>query len=293
MKASVFEGVCTALVTPFRDGSVDLETFDLLLERQIANGVSAVCVCGTTGESATLHDEEKLTLIERAVKTCDGRMTVIAGTGSNDTSHAIALSKAACDAGADAVLVVTPYYNKATENGLIAHYTAVADAVEKPVILYNVPSRTGVHIPLSVYRVLQHHPRIVGVKEASGDVAYATQILTETEELTLWSGNDDLIVPLTAIGGKGVISVLSNLCPSETEAICKACRDGDYEAAAARQREMTDLIGALFCEVNPIPIKTAMSMLGYPVGTARLPLCEMSDKNLQILKSTMKKHGLI
>ena len=294
MREPIFTGVCTALVTPMRQDGVN---YDGLLEhfgRQIDSGVDAVCVCGTTGEAATLSDGEKYEIIARTVRYCKGKVPVIAGTGSNDTAHAVAMSRMADAMGVDAVLAVTPYYNKATPDGLTAHFIAIADAVACPVILYNVPSRTGVTIPLDVYWKLQEHPRIAGVKEASGDISYGSRILSETaDDFYLWSGNDDQTVPLLSLGAKGVISVLSNLCPDAVCGMTRACFSGAFDEAAETQLSFLDLIGALFAEVNPIPIKTAMNLLGMDVGTARLPLCEMSAPALERLKSAMRAHGLL
>ena len=294
MKELLFSGVCTALITPFSENGVDFETLEKLLEHQIANGIKAVCVCGTTGEASTMSDAEKMEVISFVVRYCENKMKVIAGTGSNNTAHAVELSKQADALGVDGVLVVTPYYNKATPDGLLKHFEAVADAVTCPVIVYNVPGRTGVDIPLSVYEELSLHPKIVGVKEASGNCMKAAKIINRCgKKLTVWCGNDDEIVQQSVMGAKGVISVLSNICPKETAEICNLCLLGKYEHAAKIQLRYTDLIEALFCEVNPIPIKTAMNMAGFQVGLPRLPLCEMENSNREFLKTVLQKHGII
>lgn len=292
MKQPVFRGVCTALITPFSGDKVNFALLDDLIDFQRENGVSAVCVCGTTGESATLSDHEQAALIAEAVKHQSDGMTIIAGTGSNNTAHAVELSRAANLLGVNAVLVVTPYYNKATSSGIIAHYTAIADAVTCPVIVYNVPSRTGVNIPVEAYKELAQHPRIVGVKEASGDLVYAMRIQEQTpEDFYLWSGNDDLIVPMQSIGAMGVISVLSNVYPSETAQLLSNCISGDFDAALQMQLRLSPMIRALFCEVNPVPAKAAVTMLGFPAGTPRLPLTEATGETKRMLKEYMKKHG--
>lgn len=280
MKKIVFTGVCTALVTPFLNGEVNYPMLEMLLRRQLDAGVKTVVIAGTTGESATLSDSEKINMFRRAKAYCGNDCTIIAGTGSNNTLHAINLGKAAQSAGADALLVVSPYYNKATPEGLVAHYTAVADAVDIPVILYNVPSRTGLDIPVQVYRSLHSKENIVGVKEASTDITKVARIHNAcTTDFSVYSGNDDQIVPVMAFGGKGVISVISNVLPAETLAITNAALRGDYQTAAALQRRLLPLIDLMFCEVNPIPVKAAMSCLGYDCGSCRLPLTELSAEN--------------
>ncbi len=292
MKQPVFRGVCTALITPFSGGKVNLALLDDLIDFQRENGVSAVCVCGTTGESATLSDHEQEAIIAEAVKHQSDGMTIIAGTGSNNTAHAVELSQAADLLGVNAVLAVTPYYNKATSSGIIAHYTAIADAVTCPVILYNVPSRTGVNIPVEAYKELAQHPRIAGVKEASGDLVYAMRIQEQTpEDFYIWSGNDDLIVPMQSIGAMGVISVLSNVYPGETAQLLSNCISGDFDAALQMQLRLSPMIRALFHEVNPVPAKAAVSLLGFPAGTPRLPLTEATGETKKLLKEYMKKHG--
>lgn len=280
MKQPIFTGVCTALVTPFLDGRVNYPMAEQLITRQIEAGISAVVLAGTTGESATLTDNEKLELVYRCKKHAGDSCIVIAGTGSNDTAHAIGLSKEAEEAGADALLVVSPYYNKSTPDGLVAHYMSIAHAVNLPVILYNVPGRTGLDIPVSVYKRLSAVPNIVGVKEANTDITKIIRIKNACpEDFSIWAGNDDQTVPVLSLGGKGVISVLSNLLPERTVAMTDAALDGDFDTAAALQAELVPLIDLLFCEVNPIPIKAAMGMIGYDCGACRLPLTQLSEEN--------------
>ena len=290
MKNPLFTGVCTALVTPFLDGKVNYPMLDMLLRRQIDTGISAVVVAGTTGEAPTLSDDEKRELIQRAKDYAGDACVIIAGTGSNSTEHAISLSKDAEDAGADGLLVVSPYYNKATPDGLVAHYTAIAHSVSIPIILYNVPSRTGVDIPVSVYRRLSAIPNIVGVKEAASDITKITRIRRECpKDFYVWSGNDEQIVPAMALGAKGVVSVLSNLCPMETRLMADAALDGDFDTASALQVELMGLIDLLFCEVNPIPIKEAMGLIGYDCGHCRLPLTSLTRENRKKLMEYLKK----
>lgn len=284
MKKCVFSGACTALVTPFLDGKVNYPMLERLLKRQIDAGIEAVVICGTTGESATLSDYEKLEMFRRAKAFVGDSCQIIAGTGSNCTEHAVSLSKAAEDLGADAVLVVSPYYNKATPDGLIAHYSSIAATVDVPVILYNVPSRTGVDIPVSVYQALSLIPNIAGVKEASSDIVKVAKIRAACPELPIWSGNDDQVVPVMALGGQGVISVLSNVAPEETQAMAKAALDGDFDTAADLQIRLLPLIQALFSEVNPIPVKAAMRYIGYDCGECRLPLTALSREHEKQLK---------
>ena len=280
MKKPIFTGVCTALVTPFLDGKVNYPMMELLLRRQLETGIKAVVISGTTGESPTLSDDEKLELFRRCKAYVGDEMLIIAGTGSNSTEHAVYLSKEAEKCGVDALLVVSPYYNKATPDGLIAHYLSIAHAVKLPVILYNVPSRTGVDIPVSVYKTLSRIPNIAGVKEASTDVVKITRIRAACgSDLPIWSGNDDMIAPIAALGGKGVISVLSNVLPEETKLLTDAALDGDFDTAEAIQCQLQELIGALFSEVNPIPVKEAMKLIGYDCGGCRLPLTAMSPEN--------------
>ena len=288
MKKPVFEGLATAIVTPFKNGTIDIPTFEMLLDAQLAANVDAIVVCGTTGESATLSAQEQLALIAHAIQYTAGRCKIIAGTGSNDTAHAIDMSRAASSMGACAVLVVTPYYNKCTQAGLIAHYTAAADMLPCPVIVYNVPSRTGVDVSVETCRVLAGHPNIGGIKEASGSVPKAAHILDACgDELPVWSGNDDLTVPLLSLGAKGVISVLSNVRPKRTLQMVRACQAGDYAAAGRMQVALTPLIDALFSEINPIPVKQALSLMGIPAGLPRLPLTPLSATHLPALEQAL------
>ena len=290
MKKCIFTGVCTALVTPFLDGNVNYPMAEQLLQRQIDAGVRAVVLSGTTGESPTLSDDEKVTLFKRCKAFSGDACTVIAGTGSNSTAHAVELSKAAEDAGADALLVVSPYYNKATSEGLVAHYLAIAESVSIPIIVYNVPGRTGVDISVAVYRQLAEIPNIAGVKEAATDITKVARIRSVCPpDFTVWSGNDDQTVPVMALGGQGVISVLSNICPVETLAMTHAALDGDFDTAAALQIELLPLIDLLFCEVNPIPVKAAMECIGYDCGGCRLPLTRLTAENMQRLRRYLGK----
>lgn len=280
MKKPLFTGVCTALVTPFLEGKVNYPMMEQLLRRQLDAGIKAVVICGTTGESPTLSDEEKLELFQRAKAYVGDRMCVIAGTGSNSTEHAVALSREAEKCAVDALLVVSPYYNKATNDGLVAHYLSIAHAVKLPVIIYNVPSRTGVDIPVSVYKTLSRIPNIAGVKEASNQIVKVAQIIAACgNDLPVWSGNDDMIAPVISLGGKGVISVLSNVAPVETRMMTQAALDGDFDTAGAMQCDILELIELLFCEVNPIPVKAAMNLIGCDCGGCRLPLTALSDAN--------------
>ena len=288
MKKTVFTGACTALVTPFSNGKVDYSMLRKLLHRQMAAGIHAVVLCGTTGEAPTLSDEEKLTIFQQAKEFTGDDCTIIAGTGSNNTQHALTLSRAAEEVGADALLVVSPYYNKATAEGLLTHYGAVAGAVHIPVIAYNVPGRTGVDIPVEVYAQLAEIPNMAGVKEASADITKISRILSRCPgDFSVWSGNDSMIVPVMALGGQGVISVLSNLLPVETQAMAQAALDGDFDTAAALQIQLTPLIDLLFSEPNPIPVKAAMELLGLDCGSCRLPLTPLSSANLQKLKQVL------
>lgn len=285
MRKPLFTGVCTALVTPFLNGKVNYPMTEQLLRRQIKSGISAVVIAGTTGESPTLSDNEKLELFRRCKSYAGDACTIIAGTGSNCTEHAVSLSIGAEEAGADALLVVSPYYNKATPDGLFAHYLSIAHSVSIPIILYNVPSRTGVDIPVSVYQRLSRVPNIVGVKEASSDITKISRIkIACGEDFAVWTGNDDQIVPAIASGGSGVISVVSNVCPEETIAMCHAALSGDYETAAGLQRHLLPLIDLLFCEVNPIPVKAAMGCIGYDCGECRLPLSKLTHEHQQQLE---------
>ena len=288
MEKPLFTGVCTALVTPFLDGNVNYPMMELLLRRQIQARIEAVVLCGTTGESPTLSDLEKLEIFRRGKHCAAGACKIIAGTGSNDTRHAIALSKAAEEIGVDALMVVSPYYNKATPAGLLAHYAAIAGAVHIPVIVYNVPSRTGVDIPVSVYQQLARIPNIAGVKEASPDMVKIEKIRALCPaDFAVWSGNDDLAAAVMALGGSGVISVLSNVLPEQTQAMARAALNGDFDTAADLQIQLLPLIEALFSEVNPIPVKAAMRLTGYDCGECRMPLTPISRENLQKLKALL------
>lgn len=285
MKTTVFTGVCTALVTPFVDGKLNEDMVRFLLHRQIGAEVPAVAVSGTTGEAPTLSDQEKLRLIRICKEEAQGRCQIIAGTGSNDTAHAITLSKAAELEGADALLVVSPYYNKATPDGLIAHYSAIARAVHIPIIAYNVPSRTGVDIPVSVYKALAAIPNFAGVKEASADITKITKIRQECpENFIVWTGNDTMIAPAIACGAAGVVSVYANLFPKEAVAAAKAALDGDREKATMLQGRISRLSAILFREVNPIPVKAAMALLGMDCGGCRLPLTTASAETRDLLQ---------
>lgn len=286
MKEPIFTGVCTALVTPFLDGKVNYPMLQQLLKRQVEAGIKAVVLSGTTGESATLTDSEKLKMFTVAKSYVGDSCKIIAGTGSNSTAHAVELSQAAQEAGADGLLVVSPYYNKATPDGLVAHYLSIAHAVRIPVIMYNVPSRTGVDIPVSVYKRLSAIPNVVGIKEASTDITKITKIKAACgDDLAIWSGNDDQTVPVLSLGGKGVISVLSNVCPVETAAMAEAALAGDFDTAAALQCQLQELVELLFCEVNPIPVKAAMKCVGFDCGGCRLPLTPMQKENQKRLEA--------
>ena len=282
---TLFTGACTALVTPFLDGHVNFPMLERLLQRQCDAGIEAVVICGTTGEAPTLSDNEKLMMFERAKKFVGNDCKIIAGTGSNSTQHTIGLSRAAQECGVDGLLVVTPYYNKTTADGLYAHYIAVSEAVDLPVIIYNVPSRTGMDASVSVYRRLSSISNVVGIKEASTDITKITKTLHACgSELTVWSGNDDMTVPMMSLGAKGVISVLSNIAPVETQAMASAALSGDFDTAAALQIQLQPLIELLFCEVNPIPVKEAMRLIGFDCGSCRMPLCEMTRDNQKKLE---------
>ncbi len=290
----IFTGAGVAIITPFKEGKIDWPALGNMIEFQIQNSTDAIIICGTTGESSTLTDEEHRAAISFAVQQVAGRVPVIAGTGSNDTDYAVDLSRFACSEGADGLLLVTPYYNKATPKGLIRSFTAVADAATKPCILYNVPSRTGVNISMSVYKELAKHDNIVAAKEASGNISAIAELIAECgDSLDVYSGNDDQIVPILSLGGKGVISVLSNVMPKETHDICQLFFDGKVKESAALQLRLLPLINALFCEVNPIPAKTAMAMMGYCGEEMRLPLCEMEESNRARLAAAMKAQNLI
>lgn len=291
---TIFEGAATALITPLTPDGVDYENFGRLIDWQIDAGIDALVIAGTTGEGSTLTDEEHREVLDYAVKRAAGRVPMIAGTGSNDTAYAIDLTKFACDIGYDAMLVVTPYYNKATQKGLVKMYEAIADASTKPLVLYNVPSRTGVAIQPATYAALADHPMIAAIKEANGDISkIAETVALVGDKLDIYSGNDDQIVPVLSLGGKGVISVLSNLIPAETSQMVKKFMAGDVRGAAKMQLDYLALINALFCEVNPIPAKAAMHAMGYCSDDIRLPLTPMEDDNRAKLLALMKKHGII
>ena len=294
LKPSIFTGAATAIITPFSEGKIDYVSFKNIIEDQIKGGIDAIVVAGTTGEAATLTHEEHCECIKFVVDTVEGRVPVIAGTGPNDTAYGIELSKYACEVGADALLLVTPYYNKATPKGLIKNFIETAEATDKPIILYNVPSRTGCNISLPVYKELAKHERIVAVKEASGNISSIAELIAECgDSFDIYSVNDDQIVPIMSLGGAGVISVLSNLLPKETHDITRLCFEGNYKDAAALQLKYLELINSLFCEVNPVPVKTAMAELGMCKVDMRLPLCEMEDNTKARLVKAMKAHGLL
>ena len=293
---ALFRGAGVALVTPFHeDGSVNYEKLAELVEEQIAGGTDAIVACGTTGEAATMSEEEHMDVIRFIIKAVNHRIPVIAGTGSNCTATAIDLSKQAEEAGAEGVLLVTPYYNKATQGGLIRHYEAVAGAISLPCILYNVPSRTGVTIqPETMAYLYQHVENIVGVKDATGNISMITKLMSLVDEhFLLYSGDDDQIVPLLSVGGSGVISVLSNVAPHETHEICQKWFDGDIKGAREAQFKAYPLIKALFAEVNPIPVKAALNLMGKNVGSLRLPLTEATDSTKALLKDEMTKYGIL
>ncbi len=295
MKKPVFTGAAVAIITPMNaDGTVNFEEFGRIIEDQIAGHTDAIVVCGTTGESATMPDAEHLSVIDYCVKKVNHRIPVIAGTGSNDTAHGIHLTQSAEKLGVDAVLLVTPYYNKTSQQGLIQHFTALANATSLPCILYNVPSRTGVNIlPETAYE-LSKIPNINAIKEASGNIAQVAKIAQLCgDALNIYSGNDDQIVPLLALGGKGVISVLSNVAPRETHEICQKWFDGDTAASLAAQLKYLPLCEALFCDVNPIPVKCAMNQLGYQAGSCRLPLVDTSKANQERIRNALHTAGLL
>lgn len=294
MKEPIFTGAGVAIVTPMHaDGSVNYDEFGKFIDWQIENGTDAIIVCGTTGESSTLKVVEHNEAIKWCVKYVNGRVPVIAGTGSNSTACAIEISKEACEAGADALLLVTPYYNKTSQRGLIAHYTAIHDATNLPIILYNVPSRTGLNIAPETALELSKLPRINGIKEASGNLEQVAKIKELCgDELNIWSGNDDQIYDLMELGGKGVISVLSNIAPQETHNIVAKYLDGDKDGSKELMDKYMKLAKAMFVDVNPIPVKEAVSMIGFNAGPVRLPLIEMDDKNKTYVKETMAEYGL-
>ena len=294
MKQPIFTGSCVAIVTPFKADGVDYEKLGQLIEFQIANGTDAICICGTTGESSTQTMQEHMVTIEYAINKVAGRCKVIDGAGSNDTAAALELALYAEHAGADGLLMVTPYYNKATQKGLVQHYTYVADRVHTPIILYHVPSRTGTSFKASTYYELSKHPMINGIKEASGNFSLVSQTVALCgDEMNIWSGNDDQVVPLMAMGGKGVISVLANIQPQVVHNLTQLCLEGKFAEAAKLQAKYQELNDALFIEVNPIPVKTAMNLMGMDAGLLRMPMCDMEEGNLATLKKVLGEYGLL
>ena len=294
LEKPIFTGAATAIITPFKDGKVDFESYKNLIDMQIAGGIDAIVTCGTTGEGSTLTDEEHREVIKFTVDYVAGRVPVIAGTGSNDTAYANDLSKYACEVGADALLLVTPYYNKATQKGMYESFKATADLCDKPIILYNVPSRTGCNLLPETVAKLAEHPRLVAIKEASGNISQIAELAALAgDKIDIYSGNDDQIVPVLSLGGIGVISVLSNLMPKETSDICKKYLAGDTAGARKLQLDLLPLVNNLFTEVNPIPVKAAMAAMGYGENSLRLPLTPMDEAKEAVLLGIMKGHGLI
>ncbi len=293
MKKALFTGSGVALITPFtKDNRPNLEKYEELIEFHVKNGTDAIIACATTGEAPTLTDSEHLQLVKTAVKASNGRIPIIAGTGSNDTAHAIMMTKEVTKMGVDGILLVTPYYNKTSQRGLVVHYNEIAKSTDLPCILYNVPSRTGVNIEINTLKELSKTKNILGIKEASGNVGYASKIASKIPEMTIYSGNDDIIVPLMSIGAKGVISVVANILPKDTHDLCELCLKGDFEKAKNLQLKMLDFINALFSDVNPIPIKEAMNICDMNVGDVRLPLYKTEDGIKEKLKETMKNYGI-
>ncbi|WP_196604568.1 4-hydroxy-tetrahydrodipicolinate synthase [Pectinatus haikarae] len=294
MKKIIFKGSAVAIATPFTADGINYDELKNLIEFHISSHTDAIVIAGTSGEASTMTDDEHKEIIKFTVQQVKGRIPVIAGTGSNDTAYAVQLSQFAEEAGADAILSVTPYYNKCTQKGLIKHFTQIADNTNIPLVLYNVPSRTGVNIKPETYAELAKHPRIAAVKEANGDI---TSVLKTRalcgDELAVYSGNDDQIIPILSLGGQGVISVLSNIAPKTTHDICELYFNGNVEAAAKLQIDFEGLISALFSEVNPIPVKTALKIMGYDMGELRMPLTELEPANYNVLKALMKKHNII
>ena len=293
---AIFEGAGVALVTPFKaNGDVNYDKLEEILEEQIAGGTDAIVICGTTGEASTMSPEEHLSVIKYGCEVVKGRIPVVAGTGSNCTREAVYMSQKAEEAGADGVLLVTPYYNKATQNGLIAHFTTIAEAIKIPALLYHIPGRTGVTMKReTIVSLCKNVPNIVGVKEASGNFSSIATMMNMADGcIDVYSGNDDQIVPLLSMGGKGVISVLSNVAPKQTHDICQKFFDGDVKGSLQMQLDAIPLISALFSEVNPIPVKAAMNMMGKEVGPLRLPLTEMEDAHKEVLKQAMKSYGIL
>ncbi len=295
MSKTIFEGAGVAIITPFvENGTIDYDRFGELIDYQIDNDTDAIIVCGTTGESSTMNDFEHINAINYAVERVNGRVPVIAGTGSNDTSYAINLSKKAELLGVDAVLLVTPYYNKTTQRGLVEHFSKIAAAINIPIILYNIPGRTGMNIDVSTMEKLSSVENIVAIKEASGNISYTAKLMSACRDrFDVYSGNDDMILPIMSLGGKGVISVLSHIIPKETHRMVQLCLENNFKEATDIQLNYLDLINALFCEVNPIPVKAALNIMGWNVGKCRLPLSELSDENYLKMKSILWSHGLI
>ena len=288
MKTPLFTGACTALVTPFQNGKVNYAMLETLLQRQMDAGIGAVVLCGTTGESPTLSNQEKISIFRHAKEYCGKGCTIIAGSGSNSTQQAIELSRTAEETGADGLLVVSPYYNKSTPDGLYAHYRAIAAAVNIPIIIYNVPLRTGVDIPVEVYTKLSDIPNIAGVKEASTDIMKTVRIISQCpEHFAVWSGNDEMTVPIISLGGCGVISVTSNIVPEQVQAMTQKALKGDFHCAAVMQKELLPLMEAMFCEVNPIPVKAALKLIGYDCGDCRMPLTPLLPHHRTKLKELL------
>ncbi len=292
---NLFTGSGVALVTPFKDGKVDFNKLEEILNWHVEQNTDAIVICGTTGEASTMTDEERKETIKFTVEKINGRIPVIAGTGTNCTAHSIELSKYAEEVGADGVLVITPYYNKTTQKGLIEHFSAIAEAIKIPNIIYNVPSRTGVNIlPATLAKLADKHSNICGVKEASGNIAQVAEVARLVpDDFYIYSGNDDMVVPLMSLKGDGVISVVANVAPKDTHDMVQKFIDGDVKGSCELQLHMKPLIDALFIEVNPIPVKTAMNLMGFDVGELRLPLTEMSEENLNILKLRLQEYGLL
>ena len=295
MKNTIFTGAGIAIITPMNaDGSINYDELGRIIDDQIENGTDAIVICGTTGEASTMTDQEHRDCIRFAVKHTAGRVPVIAGAGSNDTAYAVELSKEAEEMGADALLHVTPYYNKTTQRGAVAHFTAIADAVNIPIILYNIPGRTGMGLDVATVKELAKHKNICAIKEASGNISYAAKLIAECgDNIDVYSGNDDMIVPIMSLGGKGVISVLSHVAPKQTHDMVQLCLDNNFAEATKLQIELLDLINDLFIEVNPIPVKEAMNMIGWNAGPCRLPLYEMTEEHKAKLLASLKKHGLV
>lgn len=295
MKKTIFQGSGVAIVTPMNsDGSINYKVFEEIIEFQISNETDSIIVCGTTGESATLNHEEHCKVIQYCVEKVNGRVPVIAGTGSNDTKYALELSLEAQKLGVDALLSVTPYYNKTSQSGLIKHYNYIADGVDLPIILYNVPSRTGCNIIPETYLELSKHPNIVGIKEANGDISSVVKTISLCgDNIDIYSGNDEQAIPIMSVGGKGVISVFANICPKISHDICSKFLSGDIKESNKIQRKYYELMSDLFCDVNPIPVKAAMNILGFECGECRMPLDNLNSSNFEKLKNAMRKYKLI